>query len=166
MIQLIFVESLTEIQDQRELYMNELPYSQDLNAEENVWESQYYKIIMDSVYIGYFCVDSEKTLWEFYLIESALMYSQEVFKFFIDMNYIVSAECKTYDHLLMSLCFDFHKKAACSIYLFRHDTDIKYSLSPSHLAPKGPPGFIAFLTILKVPFGVGVLCLPTNIIPT
>lgn len=130
MIELISLESLTEIQEQRELYMNELPYSQDLNAEENVWVSQYYKIIMDSVSVGYFCVDSEKTLWEFYLIESVLMYSQEVFKFLIDMNYIVAAECKSYDHLLMSLCFDFHKKAACSAYLFRDGTDVKYSLSP------------------------------------
>lgn len=130
MFELLAVESLAEIQEQRELYMNELPYSQDLNVEENVWESQCYKIIMDSVNVGYFCVDSKKTLWEFYLIESVLMHSQTVFKFLIDMNYIAAAECKTYDYLLMSLCFDFHKKAVCSAYLFRDDADVKYSLSP------------------------------------
>lgn len=130
MFELISVESLNEIQEQRELYINGLPYSQDLNVEENVWGSRYYKIMMDSVNAGYFCIDPEKTLWEFYLAESALVHSQEIFKYLIDMNYIAAAECKTYDHLLMSLCFDFHKKAACSAYLFRDDTDVKYSLSP------------------------------------
>jgi GNAT superfamily N-acetyltransferase len=128
MIELIPVESLNEIQQQREYYMKELPYSQELNTEENVRESQCYKIIMNSVWIGYFCVDSKKALWEFYLIKTEQVHSQEVFKFLIDMNYIAAAECITYDHLLMSLCFDFHKKAACSAYVFRDDTDVEYSL--------------------------------------
>jgi GNAT superfamily N-acetyltransferase len=131
MIELISVESLAEIRELREYYINELPYSQELHAEENVWKSQYYKIKMNSVWIGYFCVNLEKILWEFYLIKSALASSQDVFKSLIDMNYIVAAECKSYDHLLMSLCFDFHKKAACSAYLFRDETDVKYSLSAS-----------------------------------
>ena len=129
MIELMPAVSLAEIQEQREDYMNELAYSQELNTEENVWECQYYKIKIDSVWAGYFCVSLDKTLWQFYLIKSALTYSQEVFKFLIDMNYVVAAECISYDYLLMSLCFDFHKKAACSAYLFRDDTDVKYSLS-------------------------------------
>jgi GNAT superfamily N-acetyltransferase len=129
MIELIPVESLNEIQVQREYYINELPYSQELHVEENVWASQYYKIKMNAAWVGYICVDLEKTLWEFYLEKSALIYAQEIFKYLIDMNYLVAAECKSYDHLLMSLCFDFHKKAACSAYMFRDDTDVKYSLS-------------------------------------
>jgi hypothetical protein len=40
------------------------------------------------------------------------------------------------------------------------------SNSPSHLAPKGLPGFIAFSTILNVPLGVGVEGLPTTLVPT
>lgn len=129
MVELIPVESLAEIQEQREYYINELLFSQELHAEENVWESQYYKIKMNSAWVGYFCVNSERILWEFYLVKSALIYSQQVFKFLIDMNYIVAAECKSFDSLLMSLCFDFHKKAACSAYLFRDDTDVSHSLS-------------------------------------
>ena len=129
MIELMPAVSLAEIQEQREAYMNELAYSQELNSEENVWECQYYKIKIDSVWSGYFCVSLDKTLWQFYLIKSALSYSQEVFKLLIDMNYIVAAECISYDYLLMSLCFDFHKKAACSAYVFRDDTEVEYSLS-------------------------------------
>lgn len=42
------------------------------------------------------------------------------------MNYIIAAESKSYDNVLMSLCFDFHKKAACNAYLFRDDTNVEY----------------------------------------
>jgi RimJ/RimL family protein N-acetyltransferase len=126
MIKLIPVKSIDEIQDQRDIYLSRLPYSQGLNTEENVWTCHYYKIEMDSAYVGYVCVDSQKTLWEFYLINSAQIYLQEVFKFLIEMNYIVAAESKSFDSLLMSLCFDYHIKASCSAYLFRDDTDIKH----------------------------------------
>ena len=88
MIELIHVESLAEIQEQRENYMKELPYSQELNTEEHVWGCQYYKIKMDSVWVGYFCVSLNKTLWQFYLIKNALAYSQEVFKLLIVINCI------------------------------------------------------------------------------
>ncbi|SEG12083.1 hypothetical protein SAMN05660865_01794 [Caloramator fervidus] len=38
---------------------------------------------------------------------------------------------------------------------------IPFMFNPSHLAPKGPPGFITLFIILKWPFGVGVEGLPT-----
>lgn len=128
MIELMFVKSICEIQEQRECYLKELSYSQSLYLEENVGICQYYKISINSNWSGYICVDSKKALWEFYLNKSGQIYSQEVFKLLIDMNYIVAAESKTYDHLLMSLCLDFHKEAACDAYLFRDSNEVKYSL--------------------------------------
>lgn len=129
MIELIYVKSIDEIQDQRDNYLKGLPYSQGLNTEENVWMCHYYIIQINSSRVGYVCVDSQKTLWEFYLVNNAQIYSQEVFKFLIEMNYIVASESKSYDNLLMSLCFDYHKKVSCNAYLFRDDTDKKYSTS-------------------------------------
>jgi GNAT superfamily N-acetyltransferase len=126
MIELITVKSLEEIQDQRDNYLKELPYAQGLNTEENIWGCSYFKIEINSDYAGYLCVDSQKTLWEFYLINSAQIYSQEVFKYLIETNYIVAAESKTFDSLLMSLCLDYNKKASCNAYLFRDDTDKGY----------------------------------------
>lgn len=127
MIELIPVKTLNEIQEQRNNYLKELPFSQGLNTEENVWMCQYYKIRIDTVDSGYICVDAQKTLWEFYLIEHALLYSQEVFQYLLDMNHIVAAECKSFDHLLLSLCFDHQKSVSCNAYLFRDDTDTAYS---------------------------------------
>jgi predicted acetyltransferase len=118
-----------EIQEHREQFINELPFSQDIDNEENIGESKCYKININTVCVGYCCIDSQKTLWQFYLIQSAVIYSQKVFKFLIDMNYIVAAECLTYDHLLMSLCLDFHKKANCSGYIFRDDANMQCQIN-------------------------------------
>jgi GNAT superfamily N-acetyltransferase len=131
MIELIPLESLSQIHEQRERYISGLPYAQELYAEELVWNSRYFMIMMDSTEAGYFCVDSKKMLTEFYLENSALAFSQEIFRFLIDKDYIVAAESKTFDHLLMSLCLDFHKKAACSAYLFRDVNDTEHLSSGS-----------------------------------
>lgn len=40
----------------------------------------------------------------------------------------MSAECKSFDYLMMSLCLDFHKRASCSGYLFRSFVNIENSL--------------------------------------
>lgn len=126
MLELIKVDNLKDLDDQRDRYKKELLYAQDLNIEENIRESQYYKIYKDSAWIGYVCIDLAKTIWEFYLIEDARIYAQEIFRSFIDMNYIIAAECKTYDSLFLSLCFDYHKKAEGSAYLFRDYADTSY----------------------------------------
>ncbi len=128
MIELFQVITLSEIQQQRECYMKELLYAQELNTEENVQECNYYKIMKNSIWVGYICVDSNKTLWEFYLVKSAMIHAQEIFKFLIDMNYINSAECITYDHIFMSLCLDFKKKSSCSAYVFRDSIEVNYPL--------------------------------------
>lgn len=129
MIKIEQVDLLSEIQEQRELYMHELPYSQELNTEENVWEAQYFKIYFESDWIGYACIGSDKTLWQFYLINTAWIHGQDIFRTLIDQGYVKGAECISFDHLLMSLCMDFHKTACCSAYVFRDDTDVNYHLS-------------------------------------
>lgn len=130
MITLAQVKTLHDIRELRELYGSELVYVQDLNAEENVWKCSYYQIYMDSVLIGYCCIDKEKTLWEFYLLKSDRVHAQEVFKLLIDQELMAAAECKSYDHLLMSLCLDYHKKSACSAYLFREVTKVQDPVIP------------------------------------
>ncbi len=130
MIHIAQVKTLDDIRELRELYGKELAYVQDLNAEENVWECSYYQILMDSVRIGYCCIDKEKTLWEFYLNKSARLHSQEVFRLLIDQGLMAAAECKSYDHLLMSLCLDHHKKADCTAYLFRDAVKVELPKLP------------------------------------
>lgn len=126
MIHIYSVSSIDELQRQREEYGKRLPFAQDLNIEENIWDSGYYKIEYDTEWVGYACIDSAKTMWEFYLEENACLHAQEIFRYMIDEGFIVAAECKTYDYLLMSLCHDFQKRAEGSAYLFRDYIEVNY----------------------------------------
>ena len=129
MIEIIPAESIDAIGQQREQYIQELAHPQELNTEENVWKCLYHKIMIDSVWKGYFCVDSQKTMWEFYLEKDAVYNSRQIFQHLIDLDYIVAAECKSYDDLFLSLCFDFNKRAVCSAYVFVDHIDAAYSPS-------------------------------------
>lgn len=72
-----------------------------------VSKSNCYVIELNSEVKGYFCVNTDKVLCEFYLVQDAVMFGQVVFKTLLDEKYFVSAERKTFDYLLMSLCSDF-----------------------------------------------------------
>lgn len=126
MIRIYSVSAIEDIQEQRDEYGKGLPFAQDLNIEENIWSSNYYKIEYNTRLVGYACIDTNKILWEFYLEESAYLHSQEIFQYLIDMKYIIAAECKTYDYLLMSLCHDFQKACEGSAYLFRDYRETRF----------------------------------------
>lgn len=126
MIKIYSISAIDELQEQREEYGKRLPFAQDLNIEENIWDSKYYKIEYNSRSVGYAIIDTKQILWEFYLEEKVHMHSQEIFQYLIDMKYILAAECKTYDYLLMSLCHDFQKTCEGSAYLFRDYSEIGY----------------------------------------
>ncbi len=119
MIKLEAVISKDEIRQLRDVYHKELVCAQDLNIEENVWESDCFIINYHGSNAGYVIIGADKTIWEFYLTKNSWVYSQEIFRFLIEQKYVTAAECKTYDPLLMSLCLDYHKGAEGSAYLFR-----------------------------------------------
>jgi hypothetical protein len=93
MIKIYSVSSIDELQVQRKEYGKRLPFAQDLNIEENIWDSNYYKIEYDSRLVGYTCIDTKRTLWEFYLEENACLHSQEIFQYLIDICNIGSTDC-------------------------------------------------------------------------
>ncbi|HEY5562295.1 MAG TPA: GNAT family N-acetyltransferase [Clostridiaceae bacterium] len=128
MFKIINAAVIQDINSMRGKYLASLPYAQEHFIEDKIKKCLYYLILNDSNIIGYCCVNSEKVLFEFYLDKTALVCAQEVFKLFIDNKYFLAAECKTFDHLLMSLCLDFHKKSSCTAYLFRDYIRADYSL--------------------------------------
>ena len=113
----------------RDEYFNNLPYSQEHFIEDKVLKCQYYSIFKSTEIIGYICVNSDKVLFEFYILNTVQVLSQEIFKILIEQNYILAAECKTFDYLLLSVCLDFHKKLSCTGYLFRDYIKIDYELN-------------------------------------
>lgn len=129
MIKIELVDTIEKINKMREEYLNHLLYAQEHFIEDKVKKCLYYKIYKNSNVVGYFCANSEKVLFEFYLDNKVLIFAQEVFKFIIEQRYIIAAECKTFDYLLMSVCLDFQKKLSCTGYLFRDYTKVDYKLN-------------------------------------
>jgi GNAT superfamily N-acetyltransferase len=128
MIEAKLLESSSNPYKKRECYINSLPYAQEFFIEDMVKKSRHYTIALNSTIAGYFCVNSDKVLCEFYLDDSALLFAQEIFRFLLEKNYFVAADCKSFDHLLMSLCFDYQKKISCMGYMFRDFVNVDYSL--------------------------------------
>jgi GNAT superfamily N-acetyltransferase len=129
MLEVKLVESIKEIDEAREKYMNNLPYAQEFYIEDMVKKSSCYQIYSNSNSIGYFFVNSEKVLVEFYLEKKEMILSQYIFKFLIEKEYFSSAEAKSFDYLLIALCLDFKKNSSCIGYLFRDFNDVDCSLS-------------------------------------
>jgi GNAT superfamily N-acetyltransferase len=129
MLEVKLVESIKEIDEAREKYMNNLPYAQEFYIEDMVKKSSCYQIYSNSNSIGYFFVNSEKVLVEFYLEKKEMILSQYIFKFLIEKEYFASAEAKSFDYLLITLCLDFKKNSSCTGYLFRDFNDVDCSLS-------------------------------------
>ena len=129
MIEVIEVESLNDIYQYREQYINQLSYPQELYFEEEIRKCKCFLINLNLNTIGYFCVNPVKVLYEFYINNDVLVFAQEIFKLLLEKGYFVAAECKSFDNLLMSLCFDLHKKASCTGYLFREFTNTEYLLN-------------------------------------
>ncbi|OOM81601.1 GNAT family N-acetyltransferase [Clostridium sp. BL-8] len=129
MIRVKKVEYIELIEEQREVYMRSLPFAQEEYLEQIVNRCDYYKIELKSKTQGYFCVDKDKVLYEFYLNDEVVTFAQDIFKTLLEEEYFIAAECKSFDYLLMSLCLDFNKKAFCSGYLFRNFVNVKNSLN-------------------------------------
>jgi GNAT superfamily N-acetyltransferase len=128
MIEVKKIESIEKIYKQRELYMKSLPFAQEEYIEQMVNKCDYYSIELRSKTKGYFCVNKDKVLYEFYLNDEVLIFAQDIFKTLLNEGYFMSAECKSFDYLMMSLCLDFHEKTSCSGYLFRNFVNIENSL--------------------------------------
>lgn len=129
MLEVKAVKSVKENYNQRKNYINSLPYSQEFHIEEKVKKSSCYQIYLNNKLVGYFCVNSEKVLLEFYLDKKEIIMSQHIFEILIEKEYFVAAEAKSFDYLLMSLCLDFKKNSSCTGYMFRNFNNVDSSLS-------------------------------------
>ncbi|MCB2299251.1 hypothetical protein [Clostridium tagluense] len=84
MLEIILLESIKEINVIREKYINDLPYSQEFYIEDMVKMSSCYQIYLNNNSLGYFFVNSEKVLVEFYLEKKDMILSQYIFKSLIE----------------------------------------------------------------------------------
>lgn len=110
-------------------------YSNTLTAPiDGYWEkvvianSTCYEISYNNKDVGYFSVNSHKTLVEFYIFKEYYMYSQEIFDYIIKSYMVEAAGVSTKQSEFLSLCLDFQKSVYVLSYLFNDAENKKYEL--------------------------------------
>lgn len=125
-----------ELTNLEEIYNLRLKYLDSLVAPmDGMWESS---IIGNSIYsiikynesrAGYFCVDENRCLIQFHLLEEFRNLAQDIFRFVISSEKINNAICSTIEPFYLSLCLDLTESVSVNSYLFYDGMRIKPSLS-------------------------------------
>jgi hypothetical protein len=91
---------------------------------DDMWEigiigaSNYYKIIDDNIPVGYFCLNDENQLLQFFVIESHLSREKYIFEHLISTKNINLAFASTIEPRYLSLCLDYQINSKVNTYLY------------------------------------------------
>jgi predicted acetyltransferase len=90
--------------------------------------SECYEIMYNDKIAGHFCVDSRKTLIQFYVSKKYFIHAQEIFKYVITSDMVEKAAVSTKELEFMALCLDYQKSISIDSYLFIDNKKVKYEL--------------------------------------
>jgi GNAT superfamily N-acetyltransferase len=120
MMTCIRLEHSEVIQQLRDDYLRMLIAPMD-----GMWESAviaqaaFWKIQDREQFVGYFCLDSNRYLLRFHLLENYQARAQEIFRWIVSTYNIEHAIMSTIEPSYFSLCLDIQKSIALHSYLFR-----------------------------------------------
>lgn len=93
----------------------------------------YFIIEINSKIEGYFCVGWDNILYEFHINSDISIIANDVFSALLNQGFFLAAHCKSFDHLIMSLCFDNSVSTRPIGYLFRDTIDVEPDNTLSNL---------------------------------
>lgn len=108
-INIVKNDSLDNISELRFLYLDYLIEPQEMYLELLIRQSNVYTIIYGKAPIGYFLINSEGLLLEFFITEKFQNLSESVLGRIIKEYSIKSALCKSFDSILLSSALTFQK---------------------------------------------------------
>ena len=110
-----------------ERYTKTLSSPFDSYLDDHIISSEFYRIIKDTVEIGYFAVYEGKMLTQFYIEFKYLRYAQEIFKTVLqNFKEINSIDVCTADELFLSCAFDMKNKVISNqAYFFQDNKECK-----------------------------------------
>lgn len=115
---------LASLRHLRSLYLDSLPYPQELHCEWLVAKGTCRSIHIDGEEVGYFiCLKEENQLVEFYLLDKMLSRKEEIFGNILEEFDIGSSFCKSFDDLHFHCGSTFCRSCGKSALLFRSFTD-------------------------------------------
>lgn len=115
----------TKIQNIKHLrisYFYEIKLSQELFVEWMIKESECFKIYKGSHELGYFIVDKQGILLEFYLVTEVLHKKEEIFNQIVKNYSIKKVYCKSFDSILLTCSHTFSTSNQVIGTLFRDYT--------------------------------------------
>ena len=98
---------------------------------DGMWEtgfidsSPHFHVRIDGNVAGYFVVNDEGVLLQFYLGPDHLAMGKEIFREVIGRDSMKSAIVQTIDPLFLSLCLDSHLNLSVHTYLYEHEMHIE-----------------------------------------
>lgn len=112
---------IAALKNMRMSYFYEIKLSQELFLE---WEvqngGQYYKIFVNEhEIIGYFILNKDNVLVEFYLIQDYIIKKEEIFSIILHEHVVKKVYCKTFDSLLLICSHVFARTSKVIATVFR-----------------------------------------------
>lgn len=107
----------------RDPYFDSLSHSQDMYSESMIsWmpDATSYLIDKNNASIGYFILNKNNELMEFYLQDDQLTRKEELFIAIIERFGIKSVYCKSFDQVLLSCCVTYSGSNKLIGYLFQY----------------------------------------------
>lgn len=116
----------TEKTDKKEIVTMTEAYLKYLtDPMDDMWEigiigaSNYYKIIIENNEIGYFCLDDQNILLQFFIKDSFQNLSIEIFNHILDQYKIREAYVSTIEPRYLSLCLDAQEQVTVHTLLYK-----------------------------------------------
>lgn len=110
---------LQQIKNLRTSYFFEIKLSQELFIEWMISKSSCFKIYDDSHEIGYFIINPEGILLEFYLITEYLNEKERIFSQIIAKHSAIKVYCKSFDQVLLTCSHTFSRASFITGTIFR-----------------------------------------------
>jgi len=113
--------NISALKNLRMSYFYEIKLAQELYLEWEVQKGgQYYKILAnDHEIIGYFILNKDNVLVEFYLIQDYIVKKEEIFSMILHEHAIKKVYCKTFDSILLICSHVFARSSKVMATIFR-----------------------------------------------
>ena len=117
------VDSLNEIDDLRNQYLDKLLEAQELYLELRIRNSRVFVIKSHNQPAGYFLIEDDATLLEYHVTQDNLDRADILLGKITETFSIQKVLCKSFDHTLLSCCVGFQKNVKAIGVLFREQKE-------------------------------------------
>lgn len=127
----IIPTSFEKIKSTRNEYLRSLPEFQELYLELMVPSAKNFIITIDSSHAGYVLLNTENIMFEFYLHDSYISQSKEIFRHIVQELGVKRIYCKSFDYLLYNCCITESYPHQIIGALYRNYNDVGILVNPN-----------------------------------